>query len=156
MEPTRVRLGTVGAAVKCTARIGETLRVDRDADRAAFSAASKIAMDTIGDLVKERDGWKEAAKVYLGEFHRRDVGDALLEFFTDLSIIARKKPAPCPWCGNSNTYVCQQTFGACDACGSHGPIEEYKHVVRAWNRVAVPMAFRRLAITERVLKGGAM
>lgn len=69
-----------------------------------------------------------------------NLGAALLSFFTDLALITRKTPAPCPWCGGE-TFVEESTGMVfcksltCCFSGTHG--------VGEFNRVAVPLAFER-------------
>jgi hypothetical protein len=78
----------------------------------------------------------------------RQVSEALLEFFTDLSVLVRTTPAPCPWCGSEDIDPDAHSDMMCDGqtqcflCRSKGP--GVITAVTAWNRVAVPMAYRRL------------
>jgi hypothetical protein len=82
------------------------------------------------------------------QFHRYmvdvEVGAALLEFFTDLSVLVRPTPAPCPFCAQE---VASSISVTCVMCGAYGPEGTFDDVLM-WNRVAIPAAFARL-------KGGA-
>lgn len=93
------------------------------------------------------------------QFHRYivdvEIGAALLGFFTELSVLVRRTPAPCPWCGGED-YGERLWMGAligaggesfcvgckCSARGQRGGTKEL--AVERWNRVAVVAAFARL------------
>lgn len=91
---------------------------------------------------------RESAR-YGGGYADRNVGAALLEFFEDLSILVRTTPAPCPWCGGED---CDDDVQCLD-CNAFGPGTEtgatepasIAERITNWNKVAIPMAFRRLA-----------
>jgi hypothetical protein len=87
----------------------------------------------------------------------QDVGSALLDFFTWLSLITRKDPAPC-CCGA--TAECMEADGPspfyveCSswrtaprdrACFQGPQRKTSSEAVRVWNDQMVPAAYRRLA-----------
>lgn len=111
----------------------------------------KMAL-TLGNLIKQMQDQAEEERCEI-------VGAALLAFFTDLSVLVRTTPAPCPWCGDTPEHKHDEGAARhgydvnrwvyCYGCSSEGPTrgdDEYgdKSALRAWNRVAVPAAYARL------------
>ena len=82
-----------------------------------------------------------------------DVARAMLEFFTDLSIAVLTDPAPCPYCGTENLIIhedCDYFTVMCGEdgnCSGAGPMRlgEEREAVREWNKIAVPVAYRRIS-----------
>lgn len=101
---------------------------------------------------EERRGWRSASCVYLDEIRYRDVGAALLAFFTDLAILTRQTPAPCPCCGNADVWGGSDGEPVeCNNCGLCGPFDSETRedgrsdCCQMWNSFAVPAAFARLS-----------
>ena len=93
---------------------------------------------------EERQVWR-AATFAAGELRTSEaVGAALLGFFSDLAILVRKTPAPCPWCGSKTFLVAYGRYVMCRQCEATGPHMFAADPVHAFNRVAVVAAFARL------------
>lgn len=87
------------------------------------------------------DAWYQDVIELQDAIVARDVGASLLAFFTDLSVIVRQTPAPCPFCGNftwEDLDTCEIRCATC-AIRLGGNISTVD-----FNRVAIPAAYARL------------
>lgn len=91
----------------------------------------------------ERNMWKSHCE-------KMRVGAALTAFFTWVSIISRKTPAPCPCCHNDVVWGGSDGEPVeCPDCGLCGPFDSETRedgesdCCQMWNSFAVPLAFER-------------
>lgn len=115
-----------------------------------YQAIMQKQRDNMGDELDARiqaaHELQEQWNWCVDELMRRDVGAALLDFFTWLAVISRKTTAPCPFCWSSQEVRQLPVSGlvVCNTCGAQGNTDQNpEECLRYWNEAAVPLAFER-------------